>query len=47
MREPVVATTLARHARALVERCRTWHTIAQRYDDVYQRLGQQPRERAA
>lgn len=47
MREPVVATTLARHARALVERCRTWRTIAQRYDDVYRWLGQQPRERAA
>jgi glycosyltransferase involved in cell wall biosynthesis len=47
MREAVVATTLARNARALIERCRTWRTIAQRYDDVYQRLGQQAMERAA
>jgi glycosyltransferase involved in cell wall biosynthesis len=47
MREPVTATTLAGNARALVERCRTWRTIAQRYDDVYQRLGQQSIGRAA
>jgi glycosyltransferase involved in cell wall biosynthesis len=47
MREPVMAATLAHNARGLVERCRTWYTIAQRYDDLYQRLGQPPMERAA
>ena len=47
IREPVVATTLARNARALVEQCRTWRTIVRRYDDLYQRLGQLPMEKAA
>jgi glycosyltransferase involved in cell wall biosynthesis len=47
VREPVVATTLARNARALVEQGRTWRTLASRYDDVYQQLGGRPMERAA
>ena len=47
IREPIVATTLARNARALVEQCRTWRTIVRRYDDLYQRLGQPPMEKAA
>ena len=47
MREPVAATTLARNARAFVERCRSWSTIAERYDELYHRLGQQRLERVA
>ncbi|HEY7517785.1 MAG TPA: glycosyltransferase, partial [Methylomirabilota bacterium] len=47
MREPVVASTLARNARALVERARGWRTVTQRYEAVYRRLGERPLERAA
>jgi glycosyltransferase involved in cell wall biosynthesis len=47
MREAVVADTLARNARALVERVYGWAAIAGRYDAVYRRLGQRPMERAA
>jgi len=38
LREPLVANTLARNARALVERRFTWHTVAERYEALYARL---------
>ncbi|HEX3175947.1 MAG TPA: glycosyltransferase family 4 protein [Methylomirabilota bacterium] len=47
MREPVVATTIARNARQLVERRFTWRAIAARYDALYARLAGVPAERAA
>ena len=47
MHEPVVANTLARHARALVEAGRTWATAAEQYDALYRRLVQMPSARAA
>ena len=47
MREAVVADTLARNARALVERAYGWGAIAGRYDAVYRRLGQRSMDRAA
>jgi len=39
MREPVVANTIARNARELVEQSLTWRAVAERYDDVYHRVG--------
>jgi glycosyltransferase involved in cell wall biosynthesis len=38
MREPAAAGSMARNARDLVERRYTWHTVAERYEDVYGRL---------
>ena len=38
MHEPVVANTIARNARDLVERRFTWRTVAQRYEALYARL---------
>jgi glycosyltransferase involved in cell wall biosynthesis len=47
MREPVVANTIARNARELVERSLTWRAATQRYEDVYRRVAQRPMEQAA
>jgi glycosyltransferase involved in cell wall biosynthesis len=47
MREPVVANTIARNARELVERSLTWRAVTQRYDDVYRRIVQPRMEQAA
>jgi len=47
MREPVVANTLARNARALIEAGRSWAGVAGQFDAVYHRLGQMPAEQAA
>ena len=47
IREPVVANTLARNARALVEAGRTWAEVAAQFDALYRRLGQIPSEQAA
>jgi glycosyltransferase involved in cell wall biosynthesis len=47
MREPVVANTIARNARELVERSLTWRSVAQRYEGVYRRVGTLAMERAA
>lgn len=47
MREPVVANTIARNARELVERSLTWRAVTQRYEDVYRRIGRRPMEQAA
>jgi glycosyltransferase involved in cell wall biosynthesis len=38
LRDPVVANTIARNARDLVERRFTWRTAAQRYEALYARL---------
>jgi glycosyltransferase involved in cell wall biosynthesis len=38
MREPVVANTIARNARELVEQRFTWRAIAERYEALYERL---------
>jgi glycosyltransferase involved in cell wall biosynthesis len=47
MREPVVAATIARNARELVERRFTWRTVAERYEALYARLTTARAERAA
>jgi len=47
MREPVVANTIARNARELVERAFTWRGATQRYEDVYRRIARPPMEQAA
>ena len=47
MREPVVAHTIARNARELVERSLNWRAVTQRYDDVYRRIVKPPLEQAA
>jgi glycosyltransferase involved in cell wall biosynthesis len=47
MREPVVANTIARNARELVERSLTWRAVTQRYEDVYRRVAQARTEQAA
>jgi glycosyltransferase involved in cell wall biosynthesis len=47
LREPVVANTIARNARELVERRFTWPAIAERYEALYARLASMPVERAA
>lgn len=47
LREPVVANTIARNARDLVERRFTWRTVVQRYEALYARLAPARVERAA
>jgi glycosyltransferase involved in cell wall biosynthesis len=47
MREPVVANTIARNARNLVEQGLTWATVVQRYEALYARLVSAPAEMAA
>ena len=47
LREPVVANTIARNARDLVERRFTWRTVVQRYEALYARLAPARVEQAA
>jgi glycosyltransferase involved in cell wall biosynthesis len=49
MREPIVAQTIARNARALVERRYTWPAIVRRYDALYTQVPEaaRPAVRAA
>jgi glycosyltransferase involved in cell wall biosynthesis len=47
LRQPIVANTLARNARALVERDHAWAAVARQYDALYQRLGRRRAEQAA
>ena len=47
MREPVVANTIARNARDLVEQRFTWCTVTQRYEALYGRLAAAPVATAA
>ena len=47
MREPVIANTIARNARDLVERSLTWRAVTQRYEHVYRRIAEVRLERAA
>jgi len=42
LREPLLANTLARTARQLVERRFTWRTVAERYETLYARLAPAP-----
>src|SRR6267143_406275 len=42
LREPLLANTLARNARQLVERRFTWRTVAERYETLYARLAPAP-----
>jgi glycosyltransferase involved in cell wall biosynthesis len=42
LREPLLANTLARNARQLVERRFTWRTVAERYEALYARLAPAP-----
>ena len=46
LREPLLANTLARNARQLVERRFTWRTVAERYETLYTRLAPTPVARA-
>jgi glycosyltransferase involved in cell wall biosynthesis len=47
LREPVVANTIARNARALVERSLAWRAVIPRYEDVYRRVGESAMVEAA
>jgi glycosyltransferase involved in cell wall biosynthesis len=47
LREPLLANTLARNARQLVERRFTWRAVAERYETLYARLAPAPAVRAS
>jgi glycosyltransferase involved in cell wall biosynthesis len=47
IREPLIATTIARNARDLVERRFTWRAVAERWEALYARLAPVAAEQAA